>query len=83
MRKQRKQEVQIEKGEPAIECVTENGEPVIYVVFDGVRIAKRGHPDTPQAGKWVSLKPGFRVEDGEGGVLSGELIISCHDEVVH
>jgi len=26
-----------------------------------VRIAKRGQPNTPEAGTWVSLEPGFRV----------------------
>jgi hypothetical protein len=33
----------------------------IYVVVNGKRIAKRGHPDTPQAGTWVSLEPGWQV----------------------
>ena len=32
-----------------------------FVVYDGVRIAKRGQPNTPEAGTWVSLEPGFRV----------------------
>ena len=32
-----------------------------FVVCDGVRIAKRGQPNTPEAGTWVSLEPGFRV----------------------
>jgi hypothetical protein len=32
-----------------------------FVVYNGVRIAKRGQPNTPQAGTWVSLVPGFRV----------------------
>jgi hypothetical protein len=35
----------------------------LFVVFDGKRIAKRGHPDTPQAKTWVSLEPGFVVRD--------------------
>jgi hypothetical protein len=33
----------------------------IFVVFDGVRIAKRGRPGTPQARTWISLEPGFTV----------------------
>jgi hypothetical protein len=33
----------------------------LFVVFDGVRIAKRGHPNTPQARTWVALEPGFKV----------------------
>jgi hypothetical protein len=33
----------------------------LYIVFNGIRIAKRGHPATPQAGTWVSLEPGYAV----------------------
>jgi hypothetical protein len=33
----------------------------LFVLFDGVRIAKRGKPGTPQAGTWISLEPGFTV----------------------
>ena len=36
----------------------------LFVTFDGVRIAKRGHPGTAQAGRWVSLEPGWRVLNG-------------------
>ena len=35
----------------------------IFVVVDGVRIAKRGHPGTPQARTWISLEPGSAVYD--------------------
>jgi hypothetical protein len=35
----------------------------VFVVYNGVRIAKRGQPNSPQAGTWVSLGPGFRVFD--------------------
>jgi hypothetical protein len=45
--------------------VEENGAAAIYIVFDGVRIAKRGHPDSPQARTWTSLEPGFQVLDGK------------------
>jgi hypothetical protein len=38
----------------------------IFVIADGVKIAKRGHPGTPQAGTWVSLEPGWRVLDCQG-----------------
>jgi hypothetical protein len=31
--------------------------------FDGVRIAHRGKPGTPQAKTWVSMKPGYEVLD--------------------
>jgi hypothetical protein len=33
----------------------------IFVVLDGVRIARRGYPGTPEAGTWVSLVPGWIV----------------------
>jgi hypothetical protein len=35
----------------------------VFVVYNGVRIAKRGQPNGPQADTWVSLEPGFRVFD--------------------
>ena len=46
-------------GEAAIES---DGTDV-FVIYDGKRIAKRGHPDTLQAGTWVSIEPGYRVLD--------------------
>ena len=36
----------------------------VFVVYHGNRIAKRADPSTPQAGTWVSLKPGYRVFEG-------------------
>jgi hypothetical protein len=55
--------------EAKIEIVTEGDEDVaIYVVMGGIRIAKRGTPETPQAGQWVSIEPGWVVLDGKGGV---------------
>ena len=33
----------------------------VFVVYNGTRIAKRADPNTPQAGIWVSLEPGYRV----------------------
>jgi hypothetical protein len=38
----------------------------IFVVLDGVRIARRGYPGTPEAGTWVSLVPGWIVRDDFG-----------------
>ena len=35
----------------------------VFVVYNGTRIAKRGHPNTPQDGTWVPLEPGYRVLD--------------------
>jgi hypothetical protein len=39
-----------------------NGED-IFVVVDGVKVAKRGKPGTPQAKTWISLEPGWVVRD--------------------
>ena len=44
----------------------------IFVVVDGLRIAQRGQPGTPQAGTWVSLEPGWSVRDGQGGDIEVE-----------
>ena len=51
------------------ECSIESDGEDLFVVFDGVKIAKRGQPKTPQAGKWVSLEPGFEVSEAAGGGL--------------
>jgi hypothetical protein len=40
----------------------------IFVVVDGVKIAKRGHPGTPEAGTWVSLRPGWTVTSNESEI---------------
>ncbi len=45
-------------------CVMECTGDDIFIIFNGVRIAKRGYPDTPQARTWVPLEPGWRVLDG-------------------
>lgn len=33
----------------------------IFVVVNSVKIAKRGHANTPQARTWISLEPGWQV----------------------
>jgi hypothetical protein len=33
----------------------------IFVVVDGIKIARRGYPDTPEAGTWVTLVEGWTV----------------------
>lgn len=45
------------------ECIVEITKTDIYVVNDGVRIAKRGKPGTPQAKTWISLERGYVVYD--------------------
>jgi hypothetical protein len=44
-------------------CEFEATEDDIFVLLDGVRIAKRGYPNTPEARTWVSLGPGYTVRD--------------------
>jgi hypothetical protein len=51
------------KSDRADECVVLHDRTGMYVVFHGVRIAKRGAPGTPQARTWLSLVPGYRVFD--------------------
>jgi hypothetical protein len=36
-----------------------------FVEVDGVRIAQRGFPNSPQAGTWVSIEPGWEVVGSE------------------
>jgi hypothetical protein len=35
----------------------------VFVTVDGLKIAKRGQPNTPYAKTWVSLEPGWSVVD--------------------
>jgi hypothetical protein len=42
----------------------ERDEGHTFLLVDGVRVAKRGHPTTPQAGIWISLEPGWYVTVG-------------------
>ncbi len=35
----------------------------LYLHLDGLRIAKRGHPGTPEEKTWVSLLPGYEAVD--------------------
>ena len=51
----------------------------VFVVYNGVRIAKRADPYTPQAGAWVSLKPGYRVFDKD---YPEKLIVECDDKII-
>jgi hypothetical protein len=34
-----------------------------FIEVEGVKIAKRGLPGTPQAETWISLEPGWEVTD--------------------
>jgi hypothetical protein len=37
----------------------------IFVVVNGIKVAKRARPGTPLARTWVSLEPGWRVSGTE------------------
>jgi hypothetical protein len=39
----------------------------IFIIVDGVKVAKRGRPGTQQAKTWISLEPGWSVRDAAGG----------------
>ena len=39
----------------------------IFVIANGVKIAKRGHPGTPQVNTWLSLEPGWTVRACDDG----------------
>jgi hypothetical protein len=43
----------------------ENGD--IFVFVGGMKIAKRGLPDTPHADTWIMLEPGWLVRDVKDG----------------
>jgi hypothetical protein len=40
-----------------------DGTPVL--ILDGVKIAERGQPNSPQRGRWVSLEPGYTIHDSK------------------
>ena len=52
--------------------ILEDDADELVVVVDGAKIAKRGRPNTPQAGTWVPIEPGWAVRDCPDG---GELIV--------
>ena len=51
----------------------------VFVVYNGTRIAKRADPNTPQAGTWVSLDPGYRVSDKD---YPAKLIVECGGKII-
>ena len=44
--------------------IIETTELDIYLVLDGVRMAKRGKPGTPEQKTWIYLKPGSPEREG-------------------
>jgi hypothetical protein len=54
----------LERG-PRVE-IEENGDD-IFVIVNGVTVARRGQPGPPEAGTWVALEPGWTVTSSEDG----------------
>jgi hypothetical protein len=44
----------------------------MFIVVNGMKIARRGHKGTPQAKTWISLEPGWRVFDGPHATIAVE-----------
>jgi hypothetical protein len=65
-RKQRRTADAQQRTKPPIEAymqiVEENGEPVLYLIENGKRIAKRFSGQS-----WINLEPGYTVRGGEPG----------------
>jgi hypothetical protein len=55
---------------------SDTGRDELYIEIDGIRIAKRGQPDTAHARTWIPLRPGYRVTDD---VDRGEIIVEHVD----
>ena len=62
-------------------------EKAIYILFNSVRIAKTGLPDTPLAGRWILLQPRWKVTPSGGPAVlvqhgdSDGVLVSLHGEV--
>jgi hypothetical protein len=48
-------------------CELHNDGENTFVLVDGVKIAKRGRPDTAHAMTWIMLEPGWIVRDVDQG----------------
>jgi hypothetical protein len=55
----------------------------LFVYRDGIKIAYRGEPDTPQAKTWVSLEPGFTVLDDHSDGPYGAIVVEYKDPHAH
>jgi hypothetical protein len=48
-------------------CELHNDGENVFILVDGMKIAKRGAPDTAQAQTWIMLEPGWIVRDVDRG----------------
>ena len=53
----------------------------IFIVIDGLRVAKRGEPGTRHAKTWVSIEPGWTVFDVGADVRS--VVVTYNGASVH
>jgi hypothetical protein len=72
---------QLPTARSAVELVYDGKD--LFVLYCGLRIAKRGRPGTPQARSWIPLEPGFAVRDFGFKGIRGELVVehdgtNCH-----
>ena len=63
-------------------CEVVGDETGIFVWMDGVRIAKRGHLGTPQAGMWIS-EPGWVVKSVQNTWGHSEIVVEHNGVRVH
>src|SRR5262245_13139146 len=64
-------------GSPTVEIVSDGND--LFVLVDGVKIAKREPPGTAKARTWVSLEPGWRVLDQGGALVVEHNGVRVHD----
>jgi hypothetical protein len=46
-------------------CVMHYDGENLFIILDGVKIAKRGEPGTRHAKTWVPIEPGWTVRDND------------------
>ena len=61
------------------EASVESDGITVFVVYNGSRIAKRADPNTPEAGIWASLKPGYRVFYKD---YPAKLVVECDGKII-
>jgi hypothetical protein len=54
----------------------DQGTPVL--ILDGVKIAERGQPNSPQRGQWVSLEPGYKVTMNDDEIVVEHYGVRLH-----
>jgi len=55
-----------ESDAPKLEFINHGG--ALYIVVDGVKLAKRGNADRSEPSTWETLKPGWSIVENGGGV---------------